>query len=232
MAQRRMFSLKVVDSDAFMDMGVGSQLLYFHLSMRADDDGFVGNPKKIMRMIGSNEDDLKILLAKRFLLSFDSGIIVIKHWKIHNYIQNDRYQETQYLDEKRSLLTKENGSYTECIQNVSTSDTQVRLELGKERIGKDRIEGEEITPAQEARSFFEGDIEKIFNEFKSTTSLSSELLKSEFQKFILYWTEKNKSGTKQRWETERTFEVKRRLATWLGKMKDFKSNKNQPNYVL
>lgn len=226
MAQRRMFSLKIVDSDAFMDMGVGSQLLYFHLSMRADDDGFVGNPKKIMRMIGSNEDDLKILLAKRFLLSFDSGIIVIKHWKIHNYIQNDRYQETQYLEEKRSLLTKENGSYTECIQNVSISDTQVRL--GKDSIGKDR----ESTPSQIARSFFEGEIQDIYNEMKTKTSLNDDLLKSEFQKFILYWTEPNKSGTKQRWEQQSTFEVKRRLATWLGKMKDFKNNKNTPNYVI
>lgn len=224
MAQRRMFSLKVVDSDAFMDMGVGSQLLYFHLSMRADDDGFVGNPKKIMRMIGSNEDDLKILLAKRFLLSFDSGIIVIKHWKIHNYIQNDRYQETQYLDEKRSLLTKENGSYTECIQNVSILDTQVRLELGKDRIGKDKLEREEVTPAQESKDFFSGNVEGTFNYFKDK-GLPETLLRHEFQKFISYWTEKNKSGTKQRWETERTFEVRRRLATWLDRVKNFTNKK-------
>lgn len=135
MAQRRMFSLKIVDSDAFMDMSQTAQLLYFHLSMRADDDGFIGNPKKIMRMIGSGDDDMRVLLAKRFLLTFESGIIVIKHWKIHNYIQNDRYSETQYIDEKKSLFTKENGAYTDRAQNVSRLDTQVRL--GKVRLGKD-----------------------------------------------------------------------------------------------
>jgi len=134
MAQRRMFSLQIVDTDAFLDMPQSSQLLYFHLSMRADDDGFVGNPKKIIRMCGAGEDDLKVLVAKRFILSFETGVIVIKHWKIHNYIQNDRYHETKYLDEKNGLVIKENGSYTECIQDVSTMDTEVRL--GKVRLGK------------------------------------------------------------------------------------------------
>ena len=136
MAQRRMFSLKIVDTDAFLDMPLSTQALYFHLSMRADDDGFVSNPKRILKLIGSNEDELKLLFAKRFILPFESGVCVIKHWKIHNYIQTDRYQETSYLDEKNSLRVKENGSYTECIQNASKLDTQVRL--GKDRLGKDR----------------------------------------------------------------------------------------------
>ena len=138
MAQRRMFSLKIVDTDAFLDMGQGSQLLYFHLSMRADDDGFVSNPKKIMRTISAQDDDLKVLFAKRFVLPFESGVCVIKHWKIHNYIQNDRYIATTYTDEKKQLETKENGAYTlkkgEEIDNVSKMDTQVRLELGKDRL--------------------------------------------------------------------------------------------------
>jgi hypothetical protein len=95
-----MFSPQIVDSDAFMDMPQSSQLLYFHLAMRADDDGFVGNPKKILRMIGGNEDALKVLIAKRFILTFQSGVVVIKHWRIHNLIRADRYHETQYLEEK------------------------------------------------------------------------------------------------------------------------------------
>jgi len=134
MAQRRMFSLQIVDSDAFLDMPTSTQSLYFHLAMRADDDGFVGNPKKIIRGTNASDDDFKILLAKRFVLSFESGVIVIKHWKMHNYIQKDRYNETQYLEEKSKLQTKENGAYTECIQGVHKTDTQVRI--GKVRIGK------------------------------------------------------------------------------------------------
>jgi hypothetical protein len=129
-----MFSLLIVDSDAFLDMPQSSQLLYFHLSMRGDDDGFVSSPKKIIRMIGACENDLSILLSKRFLLNFESGVVVIKHWRINNYIQKDRYSETKYLEEKGKLVVKENGSYTECIQKVSKVDTQVRL--GKVRLGK------------------------------------------------------------------------------------------------
>lgn len=113
MANKRMFSKQIVHSDAFMDMSQGTQLLYFYLAMDGDDDGFVSNPKKIMRMIGANDDDYKILIAKRFIIIFENGICVIKHWFIHNYIQSDRYHETKYLDQKKTLVLKENNSYTE-----------------------------------------------------------------------------------------------------------------------
>ena len=134
MAKKRMFSLQIVDTDAFLDMPLSTQALYFHLSMRADDDGFVDNPKRIMKVVGAQEDDFKILLTKRFVLGFDNGIIVIKHWRINNYIQKDRYSETVYLEQKQQLTTKKNNVYTECIQNVSRMDTQVRLD--KIRIDK------------------------------------------------------------------------------------------------
>lgn len=136
MAQRRMFSLKIVDTDAFLDMPQSSQLLYFHLAMRADDDGFVSSPKKIMKILGSQDDDYKVLIAKRFIIPFDNGVCVIKHWRIHNYIQSDRYDATKYIAQKNLLMLKDNGSYTEkdkCIQNVSIMEPQVRL-------GKDRLE--------------------------------------------------------------------------------------------
>lgn len=141
MAERRMFSKKIIDSDAFMDMPLSTQALYFHLSMRADDDGFINNPKKIQRMVGASDDDLKVLIAKRFILTFESGIIVVKHWRMHNYIQKDRYKPTDYIEEKSMLEVKKNGSYTECIQDVSTLDTQDRLELGqsKDSVGEDSI---------------------------------------------------------------------------------------------
>ena len=113
MAEKRMFTMKIVDSDAFLDMPMSTQALYFHLNMRADDDGFINNPKKICRYIGCSEDDLKLLIAKRFVLTFETGVIVIKHWRMHNILRKDRYNPTQYEDEFASLELKANGSYTE-----------------------------------------------------------------------------------------------------------------------
>lgn len=134
MAQRRMFSLKIVSSDAFLDMPTSSRELYFQLGMYADDDGFV-NPKKIVRMIGASDDDIKVLIGKRFLLPFENGVVVIKHWLINNLIRKDFYQETIYLEQKKALTVKDNKGYTECQQNVNNLSTQYRL--GKDSIGKD-----------------------------------------------------------------------------------------------
>ena len=144
MAERRMFAKTIIDSDAFLEMPVSARLLYYDLSMRADDDGFLNNPKKIQRMIGCSEDDLKLLIAKNFIIPFESGVVVIKHWKIHNYIRNDRYKETVYKEEKALLETKENKAYTLGIPNGYQMDTQDRLELGKDKLGKIRVvEGSE-----------------------------------------------------------------------------------------
>lgn len=143
MAERRMFAKTIVLSDAFLDMPLSARCLYFTLGMLADDDGFVNSPKSIMRQAGASTDDLNLLMAKRFILAFESGIIVIKHWRIHNYIQKDRYKESKYIEEKATLTLDQNGAYTECIQNVSILDTQVRLgkdidriELGEGSIGE------------------------------------------------------------------------------------------------
>ena len=141
MAERRMFAKTIIDSDAFLDMPLSAQALYFHLSMRADDDGFINNPKKIQRMVGASDDDCRLLLMKRFIIAFESGVVVIKHWKIHNYIRNDRYKPTIYQEEMRLLAEKENKAYTDCqplgIPNGYQMDTQDRL--GKDRLGKDRL---------------------------------------------------------------------------------------------
>ena len=118
MAQKRMFTMKIVDSDAFLEMPLSTQCLYFHLNMRADDDGFIGNTKRIMKITGASEDDLRLLIAKRFVLTFEDGVIVIKHWRMHNTLSRDRYTETPYIDEKRMLLLKENGSYSLASGNV------------------------------------------------------------------------------------------------------------------
>jgi hypothetical protein len=160
-AERRMFAKTIIDSDVFLDMPLSTQALYFHLSMRADDDGFINNPKKIQRIIGASDDDLKLLIAKNFIIPFESGIVVIKHWKIHNYIRNDRYKETVYQEEKALLDTKGNKAYTLGIPNDNQMDTQVRL--GKDRIGKDRIDictharEDEIQPLQ-------FDVEKVWKD--------------------------------------------------------------------
>ena len=140
MAQRRMFSKKITETDLFLDMPMSSQCLYFHLNMSADDDGFIGNAKTIRRMIGASEDDLKLLFAKEFLIPFESGVVVVKDWKIHNYIRSDRYNATVYQDEKKHLKELDNGRYELGIPNVipvvDQMDTQVRL--GKDRLGKDK----------------------------------------------------------------------------------------------
>ena len=107
-----MFTKKITESDAFLDMPPSSQCLYFHLNMGADDDGFVNNPKKVMRMIGASDDDLKILVAKSFVLVFESGVIVIKHFRMHNTLRNDRYHPTQYTEEFKMLGLKDNEAYT------------------------------------------------------------------------------------------------------------------------
>lgn len=119
MAEKRMFAKTIIDSDAFLDMPVTSQLLYFHLSMRADDDGFINKPKAVMRLIGASDDDLTILFLKKFVIPFESGVVVIKHWKINNYIRKDAYHETTYKEEKALLQEDENGAYKLLVTNPS-----------------------------------------------------------------------------------------------------------------
>ena len=153
MAERRMFAKTIIDSDAFLDMPVTARLLYYDLSMRADDDGFVNSPKKIMRMVGASQDDLSILCMRKFILPFDNGVVVIKHWRIHNYIRKDTYNETPYKEQKAMLEMDENNAYrlasTERPLLVDEPLTQVRI--GKDRIGKDSlvdIIAEEVVPPQ------------------------------------------------------------------------------------
>ena len=116
MAEKRMFTQKIIDSDPFLDMPLSTQALYFHLNMRADDDGFINNPKRIQRTIGASDDDLKLLIAKRFLICFESGVIVIKHWRMHNTLRKDRYNPTQYQEEYARLEVKDNNAYTERME--------------------------------------------------------------------------------------------------------------------
>ena len=174
MAERRMFSKKIIDSDEFLDLPLNAQCLYFHLSIQADDDGFVGSHKKILRSIGAGECDMELLIKRKFIIAFDSGIVAIRHWKVHNYIAKDRYRATMFLEEKKKLSCDENGayvedkdavynSYTNCIQPVDNpytnciqpvykvytqdsigKDSIDKDSLGKGSVGKESIEKERI----------------------------------------------------------------------------------------
>jgi len=149
MAERRMMSKSIIKSDTFLDMPATTQNLYFHMLLDADDDGFINAPKSIMRMIGAKDDDMKVLAAKQFVIPFESGVVVIKDWKIHNYIQNDRYKPST-LPERDLLNIQKDKTYTlkndvsrmdtECIQTVSIGKDRLgKVRLGKDRIGKDRV---------------------------------------------------------------------------------------------
>lgn len=135
--------MKIVDTDAFLDMPLSTQCLYFHLNMRADDDGFIGNPKRIEKIIGANDDDLKLLIAKRFVILFDDGVIVIKHWRMHNTLSRDRYIETSYTDEKKKLLLKDNGSYS--LTNGNSIDDTKLIERSNRQTQKRRKIDEQKT---------------------------------------------------------------------------------------
>lgn len=221
MAERRMFAKTIIDSDAFLDMPHSTQLLYFHLSMRADDDGFINNPKNIMRMIGCKDDDLSVLITKKFIIPFESGVVVIKHWKIHNYIAKDRYKETKYKDEKALLQLDENNSYTTCIQPVYKMETQVRL--SKDSIGKYNIYGqndqEDLDYINKFEEFYKQyprkvkkqDVEKWFKKNKPTDELFKKIIDS-LNKFKNSYDWKKDNGqfipypstwlNQKRWEDE------------------------------
>ena len=178
-----MFSLGVLETDAFLDMPLSAQALYFHLNLRADDDGFVGNPKRITQSIGANLDDLKLLVAKRFLIAFEDGVIVIKHWRMHNAIKKDRYTETNFTEDLKMLDIKENGAYT--LKDVARlenkwsangaqmeqtcSADKIRLDkdrivedrLEEVRVGKDKKENEDTNVSSQKKKFTPPTVEEV-----------------------------------------------------------------------
>ena len=189
MAERRMMAKSVIDTDAFLDMPASTQSLYFHMLLRADDDGFIASPKGILRIIGASDDDLKLLLAKQYLFRFESGVVVIKDWKIHNYIQSDRYKPS--LQPERKLLNiTANKEYaltssdvsnmdTECIQNVSIGKVRLgKVRLGKVRLGKARLGKNNILSSKHD---FTDEIIQHLNmrtgaKYKSSTSKTKQLI--------------------------------------------------------
>lgn len=206
MAERRMFAKQIIDSDAFLDMPLSTQSFYFHLSMRADDDGFLNNAKKIQRMLGCSDDDYKILLAKNFIIPFENGLCVIKHWRIHNYIQKDRYKPTIHTEEAKKITIKNNNvytMYTGCIQDGDGLDSQVRL--GKVRLGK-----ESINSHQQA-----ADDSNIFDDLQQDDSSKKQIPICPHQEIInlfakhlpmgiqpRIWTEARQTALRTRWRED------------------------------
>lgn len=212
MAQRRMFSRKITETDRFLEMPLSSQALYFHLNMGADDEGFIDKAKTIQRTIGASDDDMKLMIAKGFLIPFDSGVVVIRHWRIHNYIQSDRFQSTLYQSEKAQLEYDKSKTASlkpigNCIQNVSKMETQVRLSKGS--LDKDSLttyptvsdNEEEDIPYKEIISYLN---EKANRNYRPNIQKNKTLIKARWSegfrlddfKHVIDTTVKDWSGTK------------------------------------
>ena len=159
MAQKRMFDKTITNSDDFIEMPDSSQNLYFHLSMNADDDGFVNNWKNIMRMTGHKEDDLKVLIAKQYIIPFDTGVIVIRHWRINNYLRNDRYTETKFQKEMQQLYIDENMVYQVDTNGVHRLDKNRLDKISIDKIRKDKSMREE-----KERETFDNELNEIFGD--------------------------------------------------------------------
>lgn len=218
MAEKRMFSKTIIDSDSFLDMSHDTQLLYFHLAMRADDDGFVNNAKRILRTIGCNDDDLKMLFAKQFVIPFESGVVVIKHWKIHNYIQKDRYKETLYQYEKSMLTEGADKSYelgyemdTNCIQVGHKTDTQIRLDKNSiDKISTDKNSKRFTPPTQdEVKQYCEErnnniDAEAFFDYYTSQGwVLSNGQKMKDWKSAVRNWERRDKGNKKEEYDDSR-----------------------------
>jgi hypothetical protein len=181
MAEKRMFSVKIIDSDAFLEMPLSTQALYFHLSMRADDDGFLNNAKKIMRNISATQNDYDLLLMKRFIISFPDGICVIKHWRINNYLRKDRYTETLYSEELAMLDVKENGTYSlkeeSGIPNDNQEDTNL-LPINNQGVPVGSIEKNRVEKSREEKNTVSNDtvrstdVQRIIDAWNSLPGLN------------------------------------------------------------
>ena len=146
MAQKRMFRLDVLETDAFMEMPLTTQALYFWLGLKADDDGFVGNPNMVTRNVGASSDDLKLLIAKRFLIQFADGVVVVKHWRMHNTLSANRYKETKYLSDKALLLLQENKAYS--LNSGTPIDDSHQIAMGSRQTEKDEQKTNSLTKSK------------------------------------------------------------------------------------
>lgn len=207
MAERRMFAKTIIDSDAFLDMPVTARLLYYDLAMRADDDGFVNSPKRIMRDVGASQDDLGILILKKFIIPFDSGVVVIKHWRIHNYIRGDTYHETTYKEEKATLELDENKAYRSlpstdrlrAVDEPSTQDSIGKVSKGKVSLGNGRFAPptkEEIVQYCE-ESGITIDVDYFFDYYSGNGWKAGRVPMKDWKATVRNWYRRDQKGNKK-----------------------------------
>lgn len=194
MAEKRMFAKTIIDSDMFLDMSLSTQALYFHLAMRADDDGFINNPKRIQRMIGASDDEMKILIAKQYILPFDSGVVVIKHWKIHNYIQKDRYHPSTCPEKQLVELDTKTKMYervdTSCIQPC-TQDCIQDVSVDKVRLDKNSIDKSRLVESRnEQTDELSPLIEFCNNNVEILTPFKMQMLEGYVEDYGIEWVQK------------------------------------------
>lgn len=207
MAERRMFAKTIIDSDAFLEMPISARLLYYDLSMRADDDGFNNSPRKVMRTIGATNDDMNILIARKFIIPFENGVVVIKHWRIHNYIRKDTYKETNYKDEKARLEYDENNAYrlTDGSRQRAVNEPSTQVRIGKDSLDKDNIVKEPqkrfIKPTlEEVQAYCKErnnnvDAHKWFNHYEAVGWKVGKNPMKDWRASVRTWERSDKGGT-------------------------------------
>lgn len=207
--------MKIVDSDAFMEMPLSTQCFYFHLGMRADDDGFVNNPRRIARLIGASEDDFKLLVAKRFLLLLDGGVVVIKHWRMHNTLKNDRLKMPQYPELAAGLYVKDNKSYTDVPEEGLPS----LLELKKQSLEGRIPSGFQLESQGKGREEkgTEGNRNEVEEEGTDSSSAASrmEYFKGTLGKGVVFMTEEQWDDLLDKLSLDEVNEYVPRLADYI-----------------
>lgn len=208
-----MFDRALVDTDRFMDLPMTSKALYFLLGMEADDEGFV-SPKKVLRIHGGSDDDVKVLIAKRFLIPFESGVVVITDWNKNNWLDSRRVRPTEYQKEKQQLVLTDGREYvlSTCLADAKREEYRIEENRVEQSRGVAAIAA---APVDLARDFFNQG--QTYDEIRAAlvARIQPAIVDRELSKFVSYWTEPNKTGSKQRWQLQQTFDVKRRLHTWL-----------------
>lgn len=185
MAERRMFAKTIIDSDAFLEMPISARLLYYDLAMRADDDGFNNSPRKVMRTVGATTDDFNILVARKFIIPFENGVVVIKHWRIHNYIRKDTYNETPYKEQKAQLEYDENNAYR------LVADGAERPLLDAQATSRGRAVDEPLTQVRLGKG--------SLGKGREDTEPQKRFTKPTLEDVIAYCTERNKGVDAQKW---------------------------------